>query len=439
VRRPGFVLPGVVKLHRALTVRSTFVAVRPALPPTGTAENHKERLPHRREHHRILDGVRASAILLVIAFHLVQPFPNLPLLSALNTLSGFGWAGVDLFFVLSGFLITGILWDTKNATNYFRSFFARRALRIFPLYYGVLAVLVTAALFSHEVRSKFAPQPIYNFLYINNWTDVFTPMDRLHFTGHFWSLAIEEQFYLLWPLCVWLVPDLRTLRNLCIGGAIIAAASRALLLSGNVPNHELIYKALFTRMDTLFIGALGAVLVRQNVKLNWRSARVIALWTGAGALAFVVPVLRHRVAVSHVDGYMQSIGFSFVALTFGFLVLWAYDHSGSSSLVPRLLQSEALVRFGKYSYGIYIYHPFLLSIWAKTVAHLCPDPFVRTAGILALSFAASKVSFDVFESRFLCWKKRFTPGGRQIGDAPSLVSATQMQDGLAAIPTPVSS
>src|SRR5581483_8187606 len=212
-----------------------------------------------KEHFRILDGIRGVAILLVMLFHVEGLLPSSRYFFVLHKMAWFGWTGVDLFFVLSGFLITGILLDTKHAANYFGSFYARRVLRIFPLYYGALTAIVILSHFSYTVQSQLPPHIACDFLYVSNWTDPFTPITKLGLTGHFWTLAVEEQFYLLWPFCVWMAEPKR-LRMACIYGVLIACGLRCAMVIGSI-NQDLIYKALFTRMDTLLVGALVAIAI----------------------------------------------------------------------------------------------------------------------------------------------------------------------------------
>jgi peptidoglycan/LPS O-acetylase OafA/YrhL len=362
----------------------------------GAAENHALQ---RVRHIRILDGVRAIAILYVLFHHVAWAIPQSRWLQPVHTVASFGWCGVDLFFVLSGFLISGILIDTREAANYFRSFYARRTLRIFPVYYATLCALVLAAAIFARVRNAIPQHPIFCFLYLDNWTDPYVPVSRLYITGHFWSLAVEEQFYLLWPLCVRFIP-VRRLKAVCISGVLLALAVRIVLVLWKV-NEAFIYKALFTRMDTLLIGALCAVAIREP-KLLLRLQRfagksAIAL----GCVAFGIAVFLHQGR-----SYMPTAGYTLLALTFGCFILWAYAHCNSGASLPRFLRSKALVQIGKYSYGMYIFHVPLVYLLHHAVQ---PHFWVAIPLILPLSFAIAKLSYDLFESRFLRLKDRFRP------------------------------
>src|SRR5215469_7550470 len=173
-----------------------------------------------------LDGIRGLAVLFVIAFHSRAPFLNTSEIPfSLFQFLGLGWSGVDLFFVLSGFLITGILLDTRRAPGYFRVFYARRALRIFPLYFAylLLILVVLQGIFVVFVRTN--PwqhvNPLLYLTYSMNWV---SGLDD-QWLGHLWSLAVEEQFYLIWPAAVWFCSR-RSLPWVCIAMATAALAFR---------------------------------------------------------------------------------------------------------------------------------------------------------------------------------------------------------------------
>lgn len=152
------------------------------------------------KHIKALDGVRGIAILMVLVFHFGAFHPNGFLQRALSGGIKFGWCGVDLFFCLSGFLITGILLRTVADAGYFRLFYARRVLRIFPAYYVYVALTVMLVIAGHRFgyfNQMTTHSQIWAWLYLSNWRDPGLP-----YTAHLWSLSIEEQFYLAWPLLI---------------------------------------------------------------------------------------------------------------------------------------------------------------------------------------------------------------------------------------------
>jgi peptidoglycan/LPS O-acetylase OafA/YrhL len=183
------------------------------------AKNHVLQNPAPLGHLPELDGLRGLAILLVLFFHFAADLPrNVIFLGPVY----FGWSGVGLFFVLSGFLITRILLRTRRAEGYFRSFYVRRALRIFPLYSGVLAFCTLLFVLFPVLRPMFPGDRdrIFHWLYLGNWTPLLAGEDQRRM-GTFWSLAIEEQFYWIWPFIVWKVRPSRL--PFVAGGAIATA------------------------------------------------------------------------------------------------------------------------------------------------------------------------------------------------------------------------
>ena len=189
-----------------------------------------------RKHFPELDGLRGIAILLVLATHYQMAIPaHTAAERALKNILAHGWAGVDLFFVLSGFLITGILYDSKGQSNYFRNFYGRRTLRIFPLYYGFLAVVLIGLIATATARHWNPSLPQFRNLWSLQpwlWTYTFNIACALgHGSAHLgqlWSLSVEEQFYLVWPLVICFFPR-RLLVPTCVTLIIGALALRILL------------------------------------------------------------------------------------------------------------------------------------------------------------------------------------------------------------------
>lgn len=197
-----------------------------------------------------LDGVHGVAILLVIWFHLVQMFPEFhamlgPLVVRTATL---GQTGVDLFFVLSGFLITGILLDTRQHPHYFRNFFARRTLRIFPLYFVALAILLQFdRQWVTELPARLEASQLWMWTYLSNIPPSYGPTS-VRFV-HFWSLAVEEQFYLVWPLVVWFAGH-RYIRHVCLACVLLGPCCRWLFMELEFSP----FYSVFCRVDALAAG-----------------------------------------------------------------------------------------------------------------------------------------------------------------------------------------
>ena len=368
---------------------------------------------------RALDGIRGVAIILVMFHHFEGVIPPCnPGVRCLKLIFGYGWAGVDLFFALSGFLITGILLDTRNANNYFSAFYARRVLRIFPLYYSVLIVIIAvAAIWSprpHRVPLP-ADQKLY-FLYLTNWLVLWKGHWGPNILGHFWSLAVEEQFYLIWPLCVWLLIS-QKLARVAVGASVIALVVRIFWVLQTGPSQAIVL-ATVTRMDALLCGALGAILFRQTRTLN-----VLHQWSPRVAfsaiLGFAAGVIWLRVTHGawSVLVFVQTFGFSLLAVGFTALILHAAVTDGAGTLLQRALRNGVLTEFGKYSYGIYVYHvPVLLLSDFLIFSRLSPAwihnfwfGVLCFAVLFAVSFFIAKLSYELFERRFLALKRYFEP------------------------------
>jgi peptidoglycan/LPS O-acetylase OafA/YrhL len=364
-----------------------------------------------------LDGIRGLAIIFVLFHHFegIIPASNSAIYSA-KLLFSFGWVGVDLFFVLSGFLITGILLDTRSANNYFTAFYARRILRIFPLYYSVLTLVLITAAFIHP-RPPHVPwvadQKLYYF-YLSNWLVLWKGPWRSNVLGHFWSLAVEEQFYLLWPFCVWLLVR-RNLAKLAVSGSVIALLVRIFWVAHSGPDQAIVL-ATVTRMDSLLCGALGAILFRNLQALN-----ALRKWLPWAASFTLLPfaVAAGTLRVLHgAEGelfFVETIGFSLLAVGFSSLIVCAAATDGAPTLMQHLLRSRVLTDFGKYSYGIYVYHVpilgvFVLAMHTASFRSVIGDFWFRALCVVLLfatSFFVAKVSYECFERHFLALKHYF--------------------------------
>ena len=364
-----------------------------------------------------LDGVRGVAILLVLAHHFAVhavPKPATGWWRAAHTVAAdYGWMGVDLFFVLSGFLITTILWQTRDRDGFFRSFYARRALRIFPLYFAFLAVVI-------GVLPLLAPQnprlqawaqqaPWYstytiNFLLARNNAWSGSSEQGLE---HFWSLAVEEQFYLLWPVAVYCLRR-QTLIFLAVACGLTSIAVRlALLTSGHAMAAYVLMPA---RMDALAAGALVALLATAPERL--RQMRAYAVPVGVAATIVLSGLLLTRGPFWSGDVAVQTIGFTLIAAACAGLLIGAV----TIGPVSRVHATPVLRFFGRYSYGLYVFHHpllFLVPSMAGTVTALGYEPSASAARVVAivaagaLSLAAAMASYHLLEQPFLRMNTRF--------------------------------
>jgi peptidoglycan/LPS O-acetylase OafA/YrhL len=366
--------------------------------------------PAFRGHLPALDGLRGVAILLVMMHHFIVESRN-----PISQLAHHGWMGVDLFFVLSGFLITGILVDAREAPRYFRNFFARRALRILPLYFVAVTIyLGVDALWPGAGSSSggVAPWLLTHTMNFKFAMDGWRPFSGTVLSvATFWSLAIEEQFYLVWPFLVrWL--SHRRVVVVCVALVISALVAR-LVLVNNGAGADYAYALTPCRVDALCVGGLIAVGLRTE-----RGQRLILeLYRPVGAVA-ASAVIAAAVAAMHSAAAASAFvvfGYTLLALAFGALLVQTLVAAPESRLA-RILSSQALGVVGRYSYGLYVWHLFLLPLYNRVFPF---NEFAERVGSWSVALllyaippalvaaALAWVSYHVLEERFLRLKKLF--------------------------------
>lgn len=359
-----------------------------------------------------LDGIRGLAILLVMFSHFIVVGGNLgegthPLQRLLLS----GYLGVDLFFVLSGFLITGILVDAKERPHYFRTFYMRRALRIFPLYYGLLAVAyLSVPLLSPQDAPALtgANSPWWYWLYASNigmavkgaWLESPTWIGL----GHFWSLAVEEQFYMVWPFVVFFLKE-KWLGRLC---ALLVLTNPFVMgwLHSEIGSLGT-YVSTLSRMGSLAAGGGLALLYRSRSGREKVHKVVMPVAIVSGVL-----LLWARTFVMWPLGMCESQ----IMLICGTCWVAIAAEGGRRQWAAAFFGSRALRWLGKYSYGIYVYHHALKPIWIAYLWERGIVPWVGTgwAATLFYTVAATAVSlglawlsWHLFEARILALKKYF--------------------------------
>jgi peptidoglycan/LPS O-acetylase OafA/YrhL len=357
-----------------------------------------------------LDGLRGLAILAVMLYHFSGDFdfgPSRIGMWALRALRA-GWVGVDLFFVLSGFLITGILIDTVSSHHYFRNFYARRILRIFPLYYTALLIVLCVVPFLPRAEELRHHQP-WLWLYGTNiliafkgFSSVTSPWLQL---GHFWSLAVEEHFYLVWPVIVLMLRRSRLLPVACL---VLAAASFTARFA-SARYSPMGYVLTQLRLDPLLIGALLADLTRRP--RADALTRKIAPWlaiVAAGGLGILF--LRFK-GFDPYQPEVQRYVFVLLDVVFAWMTLYA------SVQVTGLLTARPLRWLGKYSYGLYVWH----GLFHRPLANLLPTaglvtrlhvPYAvacltRIAAFSSVALTAAWSSYHGIEKHFLNLKRLF--------------------------------
>jgi peptidoglycan/LPS O-acetylase OafA/YrhL len=363
----------------------------------------------RTAHVPALDGIRAIAVLWVLAFHFCSSdyAQAGPVLRIVVDVIQLGWIGVILFFSLSGFLITGILVDSRTDHRFFQRFYMRRTLRIFPLYYGVLFLLFAL---SGPLQIDWFHRAWVYLIYGQNYLaagyDI--PSSPYLLLRHFWTLAIEEQFYLVWPFLVYFIRDRRWL-----------IATAALLASGAVwlryaaPawgfNQSQVRGWTPAMLDSLLLGAIAAIVLR--TRLREQMLRVAPVSLTLAVAAFLL-LLRSRPSVAwETDRPIFVWGILILSLAATSVVLCAMREG---SIVARLCSLRGMRFLGKYSYGIYMLHYFLLepSIPVRraifSVVHSKAAAVALSAILMsALSVLIAYASFHLFEKHFLRLKRYF--------------------------------
>jgi peptidoglycan/LPS O-acetylase OafA/YrhL len=359
-----------------------------------------------------LDGVRGLAILAVMLHHSSWRLSSATSAQQFfNWLMFQGWAGVDLFFVLSGFLITGILLDSRDAVNYFGSFYARRALRIFPLYYTFLLVAFLG--FPFIAAATWLPVPADRWIYVTyltNWEVLWQGPWRHSILAHLWSLAVEEQFYFCWPLLVWLVRPRVLLPGLLAGEACVIAGRLWWVLGHGA--SQAVVMATVTRMDGLLLGAVCAIVIRRY-RLPQRFIRLMPVIAGMGISSYILAAMQAK----DQDRLMETLGFPLLAVCFSLVVLYAVLTEGGTGPTQCLLTRRTLTNVGKYAYGLYVYHVPLFYFGDRLIARFAPASvinagwfgYVSSAILITLSYQTAKLTYNGFERHFLKLKDRFEP------------------------------
>ncbi len=376
-------------------------------------------MSNKLNHIRALDGTRGIAVIVVMLYH----FMHVPLVSdskfdqVFGEMLRLGWVGVDLFFVLSGFLITRILLQAKQAqvfSGYLKTFYEKRILRIFPLYYLYLIFMffVFFPLVIHHLdgiekeRLLLANHDqLWFWAYLSNIKQVMNGTFYGASVGHLWSLSIEEQFYLFWPFAVYFC-SIKAVKKISIGILIFAPFLRFMMWqSGASPIS--IYVFTFTRMDALAMGSLVAVLATQRINVNHQR---VALFFFVFLIISLCSIFYFDVRPD-VNPFVYTIGYSLLALTFGSLVLLL--QSNYTGQLRTFFNSRFLVFMGKYSYALYMFHPLVRNAVLRVLGTpkliagnqlLWNLLFIVVSGVVSVLLALA--SWNLFEKWFLKIKNK---------------------------------
>ena len=358
--------------------------------------------------HRGLDSFRAIAFLLVFLFH--------------TKVAGFGYLGVQAFFVLSGFLLTPILIEMKDSLpdrEFFLKFYARRALRIFPLYYfyllGIAAALwmlqMTTGEPGWQKGARFFEQLPFALTYTFDFLHASKEYQPSPLISHFWSLSVEEQFYLLWPLAIWCVPAERrrwALATVVFVGPLVRFLTGELSRSGLAfwlsPSVDLpVYVLPFSHFDAFAIGGYFALYVRHNG--NARIGVLFGFLIAAGLVSSWLATGRadwNSLGYTEFmkDSYKYVWGYSLFNLMFALILVAVRERR----FLPQLMEHRALAYLGTISYGLYVYH-FPIVFAFQRLDNIVPGPLLILLK-LAITIIVAGLSYHLMEKRFLRLKDR---------------------------------
>ncbi len=362
-----------------------------------TAENPN------RSYYPALDGLRGVAILMVVFLH------NFGFMNYFF----FGWLGVDLFFVLSGFLITEILLKTIGTPHFLRNFYLRRILRIFPLFY---LTLIICLFILPQIRNLnidlnyYVNHQVWFWTYLQNWLFIFNEPTGSKMLLHTWSLAVEEQFYIVWPALILLIRKPKIL--LAVVALILLAVGIARYVIWMDKIEDLAYASLytFTRIDGICIGCMLALIMRINPGFLKKYTTLIVLLMASVNFGFYFLNGRHGFTLP----YLAFVGYTTFAVLFGLLVFEAV--TGGSKIIQFLLDNRLLKFFGRISYGLYVYHwPMYIlffTMFHRSFLNLSFNQQTSVIGasisVTLLSILISVISYHYFEKPFLQLKKKFS-------------------------------
>ncbi len=378
-------------------VQSALVSPADKSGPSSSSEAAIKPRSARLRHIRELDGIRGIAALSVFFHHAcytsIRPQEWGPGIRGLYHFSTFGFTGVDLFFVLSGFLITSLLIQDRTSPAFYRNFYWKRVLRILPLYVLCLVGVFFFVPDSHRYVLLAA-------LFIVNFAQIF----HVASAGPFWTLAIEEQFYLLWPTVV-RRRSIAQLTRWSIGIGLSAVILR--LAAAAVGHHN--YDLTFLHCDGLAIGAFIACLYSQRSGENASSSFIPTRWIAtaffAGAVLFAILFLPY--SGKKEIAFMAAAGQTGISLLAGSIIAFVIVHSGARYLA--IFRSRLLTFFGLISYAFYLVHSYVLMAYDHLRGPLPPGDltayFLRFFTLLAISVGISLLTYYLIERPALSLRK----------------------------------
>jgi peptidoglycan/LPS O-acetylase OafA/YrhL len=362
----------------------------------------QERIPE-------LDGLRGMAILLVMVAH----YFAVPGVGAASLLNGYwfrlGWTGVDLFFVLSGFLIGGILLGARDSPNYFKTFDARRFFRIIPVYYAwiLLYAVLSMVAWNFLTARVGTVQKIdisipAHLLFLQNFHEFLKSTVSFWWFSSTWSLAVEEQFYLVSPLLVRYLPK-RALAGVLVSVVFSAPALRFLIRTGVSNGPWLAYRLMPCRADSLAVGVLAALLWNNPKTRAWLETHALVLYAPFAILFYGVAWL-WRWHSDPLQALTQTVGYTWLALFFAVSLLLVL--SRRKSFLAAFMRLGFLRDIGGVSYCIYIIHTAVFLFFHQILLGALPAVTDgKAAGVTLLAalatYGIAKLSWRFFEQPLL--------------------------------------
>lgn len=353
-----------------------------------------------RQYYPALDGLRGLCCLLVIFYHMFY--------FAISQYLHLIWISIDIFFVLSGFLITNILLNTPLNKKSIKIFYFKRALRVFPLYYLVLIIfLIIFPLFNIGYLSfkYYVDNQLWFWFFLQNWLLTFKPTNQSGLV-HLWSIAVEEQFYLLWPLII-LVFKKPSKLLFIIGGLLIAVLITRFFL-WNIKSETIAYGNLysFTRIDGICVGCIVAILKKMKPEFLNKNIAIIVILTALLNFAF------YFLNKNNSMPYFGIAGFFTFSVVVGLLV---DEIARNSNSIFTIFFNISFLKFiGKISYGTYIFHlPIYIILrpvieqWSDNNIGFMPSAYFTSSILTLFSFVVGYLSYKYFEKYFMGLKKGF--------------------------------
>ncbi len=342
-----------------------------------------------------LNGVRGVAALMVVVFHFfIYPNANYLInLKIYQKITEFGQHGVSLFFILSGFVITRILINTRTDQDYFISFYRKRVLRILPLYYLFLFVYYNAIRLLDKSQNVDIILQLPYYLYLQNLTEIL----KIHASGpgHYWSLAVEEHFYLLWPFVILFILP-KNIGKVIVVVIILVLFIKYVMLSNGLSINYF----TFTRIDQILMGAYLAYLEFKNFFYKKNSFNKIMY---IGFVAFFLSVFVYSLS-DYFFFIKEMIKYLLLGLI-SFSIIGCLIMLKKENIVNRILLGNFWQYLGRISYGIYIWHVLVLIILNRYfVAKIL---FIDLFMTLTLTVGIAHLSYFYYEINFISKKKSY--------------------------------